>query len=202
MKIGLLLFACCWCFASFGQTGYHDEMGRSVSRDYFEKQIVEGPYFGVPYENGGKILVHRMPFGKVDPERFYTLTGNQDALNEGKMLIVIYYPGKDECNSTGLGNNAGTFDKEHKTLLKWASKYDAAPPIYLYSSPSGLEKYKNIILWQQDPEGVFASEFFKYPYPCGSFVVIHPSGNYRAILGEYPLSQIQTSLKVLRREYN
>ncbi len=177
-------------------------MGRTVSREYFEKQILEGPYFGIPYEEGGKILVNRMPFGKVDPEKFYEATGNSEAFQSGKSLLVIFYPGKDECNSSGAGDNANSFDKEHKSLMKWSEKFNATPPVYLYSNAAGLEKYANPGMWKPDPGNTFSEEFFKYPYPCGSFVVIHPSGNYRAILGGYPLSQVQTALKKLDREYN
>lgn len=181
------------------QTGYQDEMGRDVSKAYFEKQILEGPYFGIPNEEGGKILVHRMPFGKVDPIPFFEKTGNMKALEEGKSLIVIYYPGKDECNSSGDGDNADSFPKEHKTLMRWAEKGDATTPVYMYGNPHGLEKYGETVRWIADPDHIFQDQFFRFPYPCGSFVVIHPSGEYRAILGGYPLSQVQVALKKLNR---
>ncbi|MCS5490016.1 hypothetical protein [Algoriphagus limi] len=185
---------------SSAQTGYRDELGREISRDFFEQQILEGPYFGIPDGKGGKMLVHRMPVGLVDnPRIFYEKTGQLKAFQEGKMLLVIYYPGKDECNSSGLGNNATSFQKEHKTLLKWAEKYGATEPIYIYLEPSGLEKYEGLISWREDPDDVFRNQFFKYPYPCGSFVVIHPSGSFRGILGGYPLSQVNVALKKLAK---
>ncbi|WP_288372682.1 hypothetical protein [uncultured Algoriphagus sp.] len=195
--IGIILVA---LSSSFAQTGYKDELGREISREYFEKQILEGPYFGIPDGTGGKMLVHRMPVGLLDdPAIFFQKTGNERAFQEGKMLLVIYYPGKDECNSSGQGNNANSFQKEHKTLLKWASKFKATEPVYLYANPSGLEKYKGLLPWQEDPEGLFAKHFFKYPYPCGSFVVIHPNGTFRGILGGYPLSQVEVAMKKLRK---
>lgn len=186
-------------FSTHAQSGYQDEMGREVSRGYFEKQILEGPYFGIPDGDNGKILVHRMPFGKVDPTPFFEKTGNSEALEQGISLIVIYYPGKDECNSTGEGNNSSSIAKEHKTLSRWAEKGNAAPPVYIYGNPHGLEKYGDKVAWIPDPDHVFQDQFFRYPYPCGSFVVIHPSGEFRGILGEYPLSQIQVALKKLNR---
>jgi hypothetical protein len=60
-----------------------------------------------------------------------------------------------------------------------------------------LEKYEGIQEWIPDPEGVFSQYFFSFPYPCRSFVVISPKGNYRAILGEFPISQIDVALKKL-----
>jgi hypothetical protein len=53
--------------------------------------------------------------------------------------------------------------------------------------------------WIPDPEGIFEKNFFKYPYPCRSFVVIHPSGEYRSILGEFPDSQVMLALKILNK---
>ncbi|TFV94310.1 hypothetical protein E4S40_09760 [Algoriphagus kandeliae] len=197
---------CCFFVFLFGpvfsvaQTGYKDELGREISRDFFEQQILEGPYFGIPDGEGGKMLVHRMPVGLVDdPRIFFEKTGQLKAFQEGKMLLVIYYPGKDECNSSGLGNNASSFQKEHETLLKWANKYEATEPIYIYLEPSGLEKYQGYIPWREDPDDIFRNQFFKYPYPCGSFVVLHPSGSFRGILGGYPLSQINVALKKLAK---
>jgi hypothetical protein len=185
--------------SSFAQTGYKDELGREISREFFEQQILEGPYFGIPDGEGGKMLVHRMPVGLLDdPLVFFQKTGNDAAFDAGKLLIVIFYPGKDECNSTGLGNNRRYFRKEHETLLKWAEKHGAAEPVYLYSNPSGLEKYRGLLPWQEDPDRLFAKQFFKYPYPCGSFVVIHPNGTFRGILGEYPLSQVEVAMKKLK----
>ncbi|NVJ85242.1 MAG: hypothetical protein HWE15_02995 [Algoriphagus sp.] len=198
MKITGLIILFFWTGTLVAQTGYKDELGREISREFFEQQILERAYFGIPDGMGGKMLVHRMPVGMVDdPFPFYEKTGNTEAFQEGKILLVIFYPGKDECNSTGLGNNAATFQKEHKSLLKWAEKYGATQPIYLYSNPSGLEKYEGMLPWQADPDRIFEKQFFKFPYPCGSFVVLHPSGSFRGILGEYPLSQIQVALKKL-----
>ncbi|KPQ14116.1 MAG: hypothetical protein HLUCCX10_11255 [Algoriphagus marincola HL-49] len=195
--IGIFLVA---LSSSLAQTGYKDELGREISREYFEKQILEQAYFGIPDGEEGKMLVYRMPVGLLDdPEIFFEKTGNKGAFQEGKMLVVIYYPGKDECNSTGLGNNRRFFRKEHETLLKWAEKHGAVDPVYLYSDPGGLEKYKGLLPWQEDPEGIFAKHFFKYPYPCGSFVVIHPNGTFRGVLGEYPLSQIEVAMKKIRK---
>ncbi|MDF2158499.1 hypothetical protein [Algoriphagus sp. CAU 1675] len=185
---------------AYSQTVYKDELGRVIGREAFEKKIIEGPYFGVPGENPGeKIIVYRMPFGKVDPEIFYEKTGMQSALVNGKSLVVIFYPGKDECNSTGQHIKPSFLKKSHQSLLKWTEKRNAVEPVYLFKNPHGLEKYKGIMEWQEDPEGIFEKEFFKYPYPCRSFVVIHPSGEYRAILGEFPDSQIDVALKILNK---
>lgn len=184
-----------------GQTRYRDELGKSVSKEEFQNKILNGPYFGIPGEEEDlMMLIHRMPFGKVDPYSFYEKLGKLEDLNNQKSLIVIYYPGKDECNSTGdHAYDTKYFKKSHEWLLKTAEKRDASEPSYIYKNPHGLEKYQGIITWIPDPDNAFEKAFFKYPYPCRSFVVIHPSGEYRAILGEFPNSQIDQALKILNK---
>lgn len=186
---------------SFGQTVYRNEMGGLITQEEFEEKITNGPYFGVPGSvSNEKLLIHRMPFGKVEPDLFYQKLGMEQALKENKSLVVIFYPGKDECNSTGLqANDATHFKKSYEYLVDGTSKRDAAEPVYIYKNPHGLEKYKGIMEWIPDPDSTFEKNFFKYPYPCRSFVVIHPSGEYRAIFGEFPDSQIIQALKILNK---
>jgi hypothetical protein len=142
-------------------------------------------------------LVHRMPAGLVDAKPIYQKLGLEDAFRDGKPLIVIYYPGKDECNSTGLGNTPESLRKNVKSVARYAEKQDAVSPLYIYKNPHGLEKYRGIQEWTNDPDGLFEKQFFPFHYPCGSFVVISPKGNFRGILGEYPISQIDVALKKL-----
>lgn len=186
---------------SFGQTVYRNEMGGLITREEFEEKITNGPYFGVPgTDSNEKLLIHRMPFGNVEPDLFYKVLGMEEALKEGKSLVVIFYPGKDECNSTGSqANDASYFEKRHEYLVTGTTKRDATEPIYIYKNPHGLEKYKGIMEWIPDPDATFEKNFFKYPYPCRSFVVIHPSGEYRVIFGEFPDSQIIQALKILNK---
>lgn len=188
-------------FSVFSQTKYRDEMGRSVSKDEFQSKILNGPYFGVPSEDPEvMMLIYRMPFGKVDPVIFYEKVGKLPDLEAGKSLMVIFYPGKDECNSTGdNANDRSYFQKTKDYFLKTAEKRNAAEPAYIFKNPHGLEKYQGIITWLPDPDGVFEKEFFKFPYPCRSFVVIHPSGEYRGILGEFPNNQVDQALKILNK---
>lgn len=177
-------------------------MGGIITRESYEEQILNGPYFGVPgLEENEQVLIHRMPFGQVDhPEKFYKALGMEEVLKEGKPIVVIFYPGKDECNSTGLTEgNTKFYQKDHEWLEKNISKKGGYGPQYIYKNPSGLEKYAGIMTWTQDPEGLFEQTFFKFQYPCRSFVVMDPSGNYRAILGEFPNSQIVDALKKLEK---
>lgn len=193
LVVGLFLLS---FHSLFAQT-FFNESGKRITQADYEDKILNGPYFGIPSgESGDMKLVHRMPVGLTDSKMIYEKLGLQQEFQAGKPIIVIYYPGKDECNSTG-SNDPAYLKNKHKSLLKYAEKHDAVPPLYFYKNPHGLEKYRGIHEWAADPDGLFEKLFFKYPYPCGSFVVISPNGNYRGILGEYPISQVDVALKKL-----
>jgi hypothetical protein len=184
-------------FQGISQT-YFNEFGKRTTKEDFEEKILNGPYFGVPGDEKGVMkLVHRMPVGLIDAKIIYQKLGLEDAYSAGRPLIVLYYPGKDECNSTGLGNTPESLRKNVKAVARYSEKYDAVAPLYFYKNPHGLEKYQGIQQWTADPDGLFENQFFPFHYPCGSFVVISPKGKYRAILGEYPISQIDVALKKL-----
>ena len=177
---------------------YFNEFGRRIVKADYEDKILNGPYFGVPGEQEGDMkLVHRMPVGLTDAKLFYQKLGREADFAAGKPLIVVFYPGKDECNSTGLANDPKNLANDHKAILRYAEKHKASEPVFVYENPHGLEKYEGIITWIPDPEGIFKAKFFPFPFPCRSFVVISPKGNYRAILGEFPTSQIDVALKKL-----
>lgn len=182
---------------SFSQT-YFNELGKRITQQDYEEKILNGPYFGIPSGKEGDMkLVHRMPVGITDAKLIYEKLGLQQEYAAGKPLIVIYYPGKDECNSTGLVNSPDFLEKNVKTVARYAEKHHALSPLYMYKNPHGLEKYRGIQEWSADPDQLFEKQFFPFHYPCGSFVVISPKGNYRAILGDYPISQIDVALKKL-----
>lgn len=177
---------------------YFNEAGRRILYTEYEDKILSGPYFGVPAESPGDMrLVHRMPVGVTNARLFYEKVGLLDAFAAGKPLVVIFYPGKDECNSAPSMSEAKLLRSNHQALLKYAEKFGAAGPVYLYRYSQGLEKYAGIHDWIPDPEGLFMKQFFAFPYPCKSFVVISPKGNYRAILGEFPVTQVAVALKKL-----
>ncbi|SDD59798.1 hypothetical protein SAMN04488104_104017 [Algoriphagus faecimaris] len=196
-KFSFLLFSS----LVYSQEIYRDDQGREIGKAYFEKQILEGPYFGIPGQSANeKVLVHRMPSGKLEDTRvFFEKTGSLEAYEEGKSLLIVFYPGPDECNTTAQRNPQEYYSKNHKALLRWTGKLNAADPVYIYASPVGLQVSSSELTWNSDPESIFQQQFFRFPYPCQSFMVLHPDGRYRGILGEFPLDQIQVALKKIKR---
>jgi len=78
----------------------------------------------------------------------------------------------------------------HKSLKCGVKKLNANAPIYLYKDNSGLEKYNKVIKWYKDPNELTEKLFFKHHYPCSSFVVIAPNGDFISYFGEFSQKRV------------
>ena len=117
-------------------------------------------------------------------------------LDSSKPIVIIYYPGKDPCNSSGTGTKESIYSW-YKTLEKRLNKIAQIKPIYIYKDSEGLERYDGFIKWQKDPAGIIEKLFFKYHYPCSSFVVVSKSGNYISFYGEFSQEYVWDATKFM-----
>ena len=70
--------------------------------------------------------------------------------------------------------------------------------LHIYKNSEGLQN-RSFINWHQDPQGIIEKEFFKYHYPCFSFVIITPSNNYISYFGEFATETIVDCLKKIKK---
>ena len=145
-----------------------------------------------------KTVVRRQEKGTIDnfAEIFYHLKADHSNLEVNKPIVIIYYPGKDPCNTSGSATK--------KTRKKWfgelenkLQKIAGIKPIYLYRVKDGTEKYDGILDYQKDKGNFIARQFFKFHYPCSSYVVIAPNGNYISYFGEFGKEGVWKSLQEL-----
>ena len=124
------------------------------------------------------------------------LPTSPENLDFSKPVVIIFYPGKDPCNSSG---SATKRDRKnfHKGLTEGILELKANPPIYFYKDKEGLKKYDGIINWQKDPGGITEKLFFRQHYPCSSFVVISPTGDFLARFGEFDAMSVWKAIYLL-----
>jgi len=120
-----------------------------------------------------------------------------DRIDTTQSVVLVYYPGKDPCNSSGTATakSEETFDRQ---LEKRISKFTKNKIIHIYKNEEGLKREKTI--WYKDPENFFEKQFFKYYYPCGSFVVISGNGIFVSYFGEYSTNHIFNVVKFLYKK--
>ena len=139
-------------------------------------------------------LVNKEPKGRLSKKAFDVLISSLNKSNpkpKAKYTVIQYYPGKDRCNGGKFYGNR--FDKGYLRKLKkefsfnnyWVYKFDESMD---FSSNSRVN-------WQLDENRTVERLFFKYHYPCSSFIILdNESKNYIGWLGEYGDSSVTEAL--------
>ncbi|MFT5997834.1 MAG: hypothetical protein ACI81P_000279 [Neolewinella sp.] len=146
-------------------------------------------------------LVPRWEKGQLSAEQNQALKNylnhQREAPLPGKyQAAVIFYPGKDRSNSTGLATRnsyARLYDRFEKKLKRLKTAY----PFYIYKNKEGLERQSKDRDWRKDADQLIEQTFFKFHYPGGSYVVVDEQGHFSAFYGEYMISSvIETARKM------
>lgn len=121
-------------------------------------------------------------------------------IDSTKPLVIVYYPGKDPCNSSGSATRKTT-RSWYKKMEKGINKIRESNIIYVYKETEGLfgknDGYKE---WIKDPEQTIQRLFFKRHYPCSSFVVISEKGDFISIFGEFSKEYVYKAIEILTDE--
>jgi len=184
------------------KTKYFDENNHEISQSKFERIRSSNKLLDVPGDSiHHKKLTVREKRGKITNrailESMLEKKINQE-LDATKPIIIIYYPGKDPCNSSGTANKE-SIRNWHSQLAERTEKIAQTKPIYVYKDAEGLDKYDDFIIWHKDPQGIVENLFFKYHYPCSSFVVISKDGNYISYFGEFPKDYVWKAAKKMSK---
>ena len=190
MKKYILLFSLTVliCACNSTKTKYFDENGVEVSKEEFKSEVHSYEKFEIPGDSiHHKKLMTRAQNGYIDNREVLELLlekATNRELDSDKPIVVMYYPGKDKCNSSGTATKK-TLKIWHKDIEKGIKVIVDVTPVYIYKDAEGLGKYDGVVDWYKDPEGIIETTFFKHHYPCGSFVVISKDGEYVSGFGEY-----------------
>lgn len=179
---------------------YFDIDNKEISKSAFEEKRATNAVLDIPGDSSNhRKLINREEKGKIN-DRAKLISLLELDLNKKidslKPIVIIYHPGEDQCNATG---NAGYIKKKHEELEANLSKHYKVKPIYVYKEIKGTDEYGSSINWTKDPEQSIEKRFFKYHYPCGSFVVIARNGNYFNYFGEYTADFILEVTKKLSK---
>jgi hypothetical protein len=128
----------------------------------------------------------------------YSAFEGTGSLLNGKLLILNYHPGSDPCNSTGTFNKSFLRGK-FNAYLRQVRSFKNSAQYFIYANQQGLERYEGVIDWVPDPGHLIQNTFFKYHYPCGSYVIINPIGEYYAYYGEYSLDHVVDKVRKMAK---
>jgi hypothetical protein len=139
-----------------------------------------------------KIKVERFKAGKLSKTEHLNLKKELSELSgrtisDKSKIIINYYHGKDECNSSGNSKLAG---KRFVSFSEKVNNKRNTVQLFMYKSSEDVSKYGQKINWIEDKNRKVTELFFPLDYPCGSAVIIYKNGRYRSFRGEYDLNRI------------
>jgi len=104
-------------------------------------------------------------------------------MKENSFMAINYYPGEDECNTTGSITRAEV-GRRNKKYNKHIEEKVGLTQMNLYKSDIGIERWNKNRVWVEDMNLIIGNYFFQNHYPCSSFVILHESGRFYYYFGE------------------
>lgn len=201
MKHFLFFIACLVCLIGNAQKKdiYLGTDMRPITKSDYQKKEKE-PHFQLTYELDSAVVhvkTRRTVEGSITKNQLDFIRNglainSERTLDVLSTLVVLYYPGDDKCNK---GRYKHMIDPLGYNFQKEIKKQKHVEVFYVAKSKAEKKPKKNQLQWQEDYKATIESLFFHFHYPCGSFVIINPSGTFLSFKGEYGLQQISSILE-------
>ncbi|WP_452224170.1 hypothetical protein [Lacinutrix chionoecetis] len=204
--IVVFFFSCSGSRKTITNSKYFDGSGNEINESKFNNKRKKNKKYIATYSDslGHKRIILRKKTGKIENRNYLdSILQKQTSIkiDRNKSIIIVFYPGEDPCNSSGSATKT--------SLTLWYNElenelYEIAKvkPIYIYKSYEGLERYDGIITWHEDPSKVIEKSFFKYHYPCSSFVIVSKTGEYISYFGEFGKDYVWEAAEILEKTNN
>lgn len=180
---------------------YFDENYKPISKTEFETRNWRKDMISVQGDSiNHQILNYREIRGTIKNKKVLDSVlsaATNRKIDSSKPIVILYYPGKDPCNSSGSANRKH-FRKWYDKMEKGVNKIKESNIIYVYKDIDGLYgKYDGFKDWIKDPQEILEKLFFTRHYLCSSFVVISEQGRYMSYFGESSKENIWKSVREL-----
>lgn len=189
----LVLILNCLNLVGQNQMIYANDDLEIITKKEFDKIKKEDGYLKLKFTADTVLVnvnVKRVKKGKISISLLDSIKSNlssdSEYFNKNDIVVINYYPGKDNCNTTGNKNSAKL---NFNFYFKRIKKQKNVKQFFVYKSIEGTESYGDLD-WLNDKEGFIENIFFPIHYPCGSFVLIDSKGNYYCYRSEYNFEEI------------
>ncbi|OAB27383.1 hypothetical protein SAMN05444395_1159 [Flavobacterium fryxellicola] len=184
---------------------FYNENKVEITELNFYKQKNPQKNLGLYFENDTialSLLIKRKNDGQLNDSIFKNLKKSlsADVKLTNELMVMVYHPGKDQCNSTEIISEWNIFDADYLKKLKRIGTYNH---FWIYKDDENLKYYHPTqVKWEQDNNQLIEKLFFKNHYPCFSAVVIDKKGKYSTYFGEFGKTEIWELAKELMEEKN
>ena len=200
--IGILIYSCSATKTGNDKTRYFDENNVEITKSKFNRIRSTNKLLDIPGDSiNHRKLTLREKRGKINDRKSLELLLEKATnleLDSNKPIVIIYYPGKDSCNSSGT-TDTEWIKSWYGQLEDGLNQVAEVKPLYIFKDNDGLEKYSGILNWKKDPEKTIERLFFEYHYPCSSFVVISKNGDYTSYFGEFGKEYVWEATQIMNK---
>ena len=170
---------------------YSSQKGNGVFRFKFDSDTL------TVYLKVKRYAVGRIKKDSLNVIREQLLITSNRKIDPLNTIVINYYPGEDSCNKSG---NGSYLREKYTNYSREIKRYKDVAQFFIYKDVSGLKIFRKSIKWLPDLNRKIENNFFKWHYPCNSYVVIRPNGNYFSIRGEHDINNILRRLEDNKRE--
>ncbi|MDD3004802.1 hypothetical protein [Flavobacterium sp.] len=196
------LFQCILLNAQIKPENFYNSNFEKITKTEFEKLSKQPNYRINQYDLNDQIaniLYQPKTKGKLTVEEFAQLKQYLEKIEPYKndFIIIIYFPGKDECNQKKSNSRWNIFDKD---FIETANKLVNSNILWIYKDEEDLKYYyPKKINWIKDNDKTIENLFFKMHYPCFSSATIDNEGNFISNLGEFGKQFVIEDVKELMK---
>jgi len=175
----------------FSQKKYFDDENKEITEIEFNKTKIKQGQFKVCNDSlqKCKVVLNRSAEGTIDSELLINDLERHLQLKLDKEIptVIIFYPGKDRCNSSGTATVESQY-KAYKNREQLLDRFKMSNHLYIYKDSKNLKTIHKLN-WYKDPQNIIENTFFEYRYPCNSYVIIY-NNKYRSYFREFTQQQI------------
>ena len=198
-KILLFILTLNFSFISFTQEKkikYTDENFKPLTKNEFLSNPLNKNHFLYKIENDSLIInikVERSKFGRINKAtnkkiRTYLQKLSGSKVDSTQTIIINYFPSEDKCQ--GKGNWNFGFLSLCKDFKKGLQKKKNITQFFIFKDEKAVKNFKRKFVWYKDKSRLIEKTFFKFHYPCFSYIIIKPNGGYYSERGEYRITDI------------
>ncbi|MCG7502911.1 hypothetical protein MHM83_13660 [Tenacibaculum sp. Mcav3-52] len=140
------------------------------------------------------IKVAQRKYGRIDInthnkiKKYLFFLSNKE-IDSSKTIIINYFPKQDNCC---IPNNPWSIAsiKSFKRFVQKLKNKEHIYQFFIFKDTRTVNNFSGYFSWYADKESIIEKAFFKFQYPCYSYIIIKPNGNYFTFRGEYYAPEI------------
>lgn len=179
---------------------YYNENLKPLTQEEFKSNKFNKNYFVHKYEKDTadifiKILAQetgRLPKKINDSIRKELATFSKEKLASKNTIVINYFPKSDKCRPDKKWDYNSRL--RYKRYLKQFKTKENISQYFIFKDEKSVNNFGKHFNWYLDKNQLIEKTFFKFHYPCASYVIIRPNGNFYSKKGDNHTSGILEKL--------